>query len=72
MAILNILHFPDTRLRNRAKPVERVDASVRKLIDDMFETMYQAPGIGLAAPRWTTPGRLSSSISPRSMISRSV
>jgi len=49
MAILNILHFPDTRLRNRAKPVEQVDESVRKLIDDMFETMYEAPGIGLAA-----------------------
>lgn len=49
MAILEILHFPDTRLRNRAKPVETVDASVRKLVDDMFETMYAAPGIGLAA-----------------------
>jgi len=49
MAILEILHFPDTRLRNRAKPVEAVDASVRKLVDDMFETMYAAPGIGLAA-----------------------
>lgn len=49
MAILNILHFPDSRLRNRAKKVEQVDDSVRKLIDDMFETMYEAPGIGLAA-----------------------
>jgi peptide deformylase len=49
MAILDILHFPDTRLRNVAKPVAQVDASVRQLIDDMFETMYDAPGIGLAA-----------------------
>ena len=49
MAILDILHFPDARLRNVAKPVAQVDDSVRKLIDDMFETMYEAPGIGLAA-----------------------
>jgi peptide deformylase len=49
MAILNILHFPDPRLRNRARPVEQVDESVRRLVDDMFETMYEAPGIGLAA-----------------------
>ena len=49
MAILDILHFPDPRLRNHAKVVEKVDDSVRQLVDDMFETMYQAPGIGLAA-----------------------
>jgi peptide deformylase len=49
MALLNILHFPDPRLRNKAHPVERVDASVRTLVNDMFETMYDAPGIGLAA-----------------------
>ncbi|HPE78862.1 MAG: peptide deformylase [Sedimenticolaceae bacterium] len=49
MAILDILHFPDARLRNVAKPVATVDDSVRRLIDDMFETMYAAPGIGLAA-----------------------
>jgi peptide deformylase len=49
MAILDILHFPDARLRNLAKPVATVDDSVRQLIDDMFETMYAAPGIGLAA-----------------------
>ncbi|MBT8767352.1 peptide deformylase [Metapseudomonas boanensis] len=49
MAILNILEFPDPRLRTIAKPVDVVDDSVRKLIDDMFETMYAAPGIGLAA-----------------------
>ncbi len=49
MAILDILHFPDPRLRNKAKPVPEVDDSVRRLVDDMFETMYEAPGIGLAA-----------------------
>jgi peptide deformylase len=49
MALLPILEFPDPRLRTRAQPVEAVDASLRKLIDDMFETMYAAPGIGLAA-----------------------
>lgn len=49
MARLTILEFPDPRLRTRAQPVEHVDADVRKLIDDMLETMYAAPGIGLAA-----------------------
>ena len=49
MAILNILEFPDPRLRTVAEPVDVVDDSIRKLIDDMFETMYDAPGIGLAA-----------------------
>ncbi len=49
MALLNILHFPDPRLRTRAEPVERVDDEIRQLTDDMLETMYDAPGIGLAA-----------------------
>ena len=49
MAILDILHYPDKRLRTVAKPVEKVDDTIRKLVDDMFETMYTAPGIGLAA-----------------------
>jgi peptide deformylase len=49
MAILEILEFPDPRLRTVAKPVDTVDDSIRTLIDDMFETMYAAPGIGLAA-----------------------
>ena len=49
MARLQILEFPDPRLRTRAHPVEQVDDALRKLIDDMFETMYDAPGIGLAA-----------------------
>ncbi|MCK9692323.1 peptide deformylase [Pseudomonas syringae] len=49
MAILNILEFPDSRLRTIAKPVAMVDEDIRQLVDDMFETMYEAPGIGLAA-----------------------
>ncbi len=49
MAILNILKYPDPRLHSVAKPVRDVDDTVRKLIDDMAETMYDAPGIGLAA-----------------------
>jgi len=49
MAIRNILHFPDPRLRQVAAPVETVDDKIRQLIDDMAETMYDAPGIGLAA-----------------------
>jgi len=49
MALLDILTFPDARLRRTAEPVEQVDDKVRRLIDDMFETMYAAPGIGLAA-----------------------
>lgn len=46
---LTILEFPDPRLRTRARPVEKVDDDLRALISDMFETMYAAPGIGLAA-----------------------
>jgi peptide deformylase len=49
MALLNILEFPDPRLRTVAKPVETVDDNVRALIDNLLETMYDAPGIGLAA-----------------------
>ena len=51
MARFRILHFPDPRLRRRAEPVGIVDDGIRKLVDDMFETMYEAPGIGLAAPQ---------------------
>jgi peptide deformylase len=58
MAILDILHFPDSRLRNKAKPVAEVDDRVRKLVDDMFETMYEAPGIGLAAVQVNVPLRV--------------
>lgn len=49
MALLTILHYPDPRLRTVAKPVERVDDRVRSIVRDMAETMYAAPGIGLAA-----------------------
>ncbi len=49
MAIRTILEFPDQRLRTRAQPVTQFDAELGQLIDDMFETMYAAPGIGLAA-----------------------
>jgi len=49
MAKLTILEFPDPRLRTRAAPVREVDDAIRTLIDDMLETMYAAPGIGLAA-----------------------
>jgi peptide deformylase len=58
MAILQVLHYPDPRLRNKALPVERVDDAVRKLVDDMFETMYEAPGIGLAAIQVNVPKRV--------------
>jgi peptide deformylase len=49
MALIEILHFPDPRLRKKAIPVDKVDDQIRQTVDDMFETMYDAPGIGLAA-----------------------
>jgi peptide deformylase len=49
MSLLTILEFPDPRLRKRASPVAVVDDALRNIISDMFETMYNAPGIGLAA-----------------------
>ena len=49
MAVRDILILPDKRLRLKSEPVKAVDRSLRKLVDDMFETMYAAPGIGLAA-----------------------
>ena len=51
MALLPIITAPDPRLKAKARPVESVDDAVRKLLDDMLETMYAAPGIGLAAPQ---------------------
>ena len=51
MAVRPILHYPDKRLRNPGKPVTRFDAELRQLVDDMAETMYAAPGVGLAAPQ---------------------
>jgi len=58
MAILNILEFPDTRLRTKATAVEVVDDALRELISNMFETMYAAPGIGLAATQVDVHKRL--------------
>jgi len=51
LAILNILTYPDPELKKISRPVEEVDDEITSLIDDMFETMYDAPGIGLAAPQ---------------------
>ena len=51
MALLEILTAPDPRLKKKAAPVDMVDDDVRRLMDDMLETMYDAPGIGLAAPQ---------------------
>ena len=58
MAKLTILEFPDPRLRRKAEPVDVVDDDLRALIDDMFETMYAAPGIGLAATQVDVHRRL--------------
>ncbi|MDH3639746.1 MAG: peptide deformylase [Gammaproteobacteria bacterium] len=58
MAVLNILVYPDPRLREYARPVAKVDDAVRQLVDDMAETMYQAPGIGLAAIQVEVPQRV--------------
>lgn len=58
MALLNILHFPDKRLRLKAKPVTNFDKPLLKFVADMFETMYDAPGIGLAATQVNVQKRL--------------
>ncbi len=58
MAKLRILEFPDPRLRKKAAPVEQVDDALRQLVDDLFETMYEAPGIGLAATQVDVHRRL--------------
>jgi len=58
MAVLDILEFPDPRLRTVAEPVASVDDALRTLIDNMFETMYAAPGIGLAATQVNVHRRL--------------
>jgi peptide deformylase len=58
MATRTILTLPDPRLRLVSKPVGEVDAEIRKLVDDMFETMYGAPGIGLAAVQIGVPKRV--------------
>jgi len=58
MAILPILEAPDPRLRTISSPVEAIDDDLQRLIDDMFETMYGAPGIGLAAIQVGVPKRV--------------
>lgn len=51
MAVRTILHYPDKRLRNQAQKVTRFDDELKSLVEDMAETMYAAPGVGLAAPQ---------------------
>ena len=58
MALRDILIIPDKRLRLVSEPIKRIDSDVRKLIDDMFETMYDAPGIGLAGIQIGIPQRV--------------
>jgi peptide deformylase len=58
MALRDILILPDKRLRSVSKPVAGIDAGIRTLVDDMFETMYKAPGIGLAAIQVAVPVRV--------------
>jgi len=58
MAVLEILEFPDPRLRTKAKPVKQVTGEMRTLVDNMLETMYAAPGIGLAATQVNVHQRL--------------
>ena len=58
MALLDVLHFPDARLRNKARAVASVDENVLQLATDMLETMYAAPGIGLAAIQVNIPLRV--------------
>jgi peptide deformylase len=58
MALRDILILPDKRLRQISEPVKKIDASIRKLVEDMFETMYDAPGIGLAAIQVGAPRRV--------------
>jgi peptide deformylase len=58
MAVREIITLPDKRLRLKSEPVKRVDSGIRKLVDDLFETMYDAPGIGLAAIQIGIPKRV--------------
>jgi peptide deformylase len=58
MAVREIIKLPDKRLRLKSEPVKRIDAGIRKLVDDLFETMYDAPGIGLAAIQIGIPKRV--------------
>ncbi len=58
MAIRTILHYPDPRLRKKAEPIESVTPEITRLVEDMAETMYAAPGVGLAATQIGEPHRL--------------
>ncbi|MGV8074941.1 MAG: peptide deformylase [Syntrophobacteraceae bacterium] len=58
MSVLEIRTYPDPVLRRKAEPIEKVDSEIRKLIDDMAETMYKAPGVGLAANQVGMPIRV--------------
>lgn len=58
MAIRSILHYPDPRLREKAAPVAQITPQIQKLVDDMAETMYAAPGVGLAATQIGEPHRV--------------
>jgi peptide deformylase len=58
MAVREIVKLPDKRLRLKSEPVKRIDSSIRKLVEDLFETMYDAPGIGLAAIQIGVPKRV--------------
>src|SRR5688572_7734956 len=58
MALRTILHYPDKRLRQKAVAVSEVTPEIRQLVDDMAETMYAAPGVGLAAPQLGIPLRI--------------
>lgn len=58
MAVRTILHYPDPRLREKAKPVETITPEIKKLVEDMAETMYAAPGVGLAATQVGEPHRI--------------
>ena len=58
MALREIIILPDKRLRLKSEPIKRIDATIRKLVNDLFETMYEAPGIGLAAIQIGVPKRV--------------
>ena len=71
MTVLPIITLPDPLLRKSSAPIERIDADVRKLAADMLETMYAAPGVGLAAVQVGVPRRRSCSTRPRTRSRRS-
>jgi peptide deformylase len=58
MAVRTILHYPDPRLREKARPVAEITPEIRQLVEDMAETMYAAPGVGLAATQIGEPHRI--------------